>query len=347
MRQDRLGESRAAWIGPDAVPRRLFVDREVGRETRLWPGRLVPGILREAGAGGVFADLGRLGEGFVRLGTAQASAHPMGSRCSLVVEAEPQGGKLARLSLAAARRTGLQDVFEGFLESLPGGQKNVSVRLADSAEDIDNLDAAFEHVLPGPRTLPGGGVLTLSQTRAMTVFDIDSHGHTKGGARALNLAAVEEAGRLMALGEVGGLGVIDCVAPVGAADGEILRRAFLDAVRRACRRGVQCLLPSRLGILEVSLARSFAPLVEILTGRPVGQDQVQLSLSSKAIEALALLERGLRQDRGANVILSLPYMIREHLELAAPGWPARLAARYGARFVVENAPDDRIHVRNS
>jgi Ribonuclease G/E len=295
----------------------------------------------------VFAELGALGEGFVRLSAAQAATYPMGTRATLLVEAEPQGGKRARLRVVAEGHRGSPDAFDAFLESIPGGAKGVSVVSAQTIADADRINDAFEEALPGPRTLPGGGVLTLSCTRAMSVFDIDSHGRVSGGARALNLSAVAEAGRLMALGEFGGLGVIDCVAPVAAGDGEALRRAFLEAVRAACQRGVQCLLPSRLGLVEVSLARGFAPIAEVLTGRACGEAVSDLSEATLAVSALAQLERALMQARAAYVTLSMPLSVQMRLETVAPGWSARLARTYGQRFAVDPEASDRIRVRHS
>lgn len=171
--------------------------------------------------------------------------------------------------------------------------------------DPDTVMALRERLVMSRITLPGGGRLLIDRTRALTVMDIDSAGRRgKGsaGARALSLnqAAVVEAARQIALRDLGGLFVIDLVGPLNASSSQALREAFIATFQSVSPRQVICLKPSRLGLMEISIAWGACPADQRYY-RSDGQETDIYTL----LRQLERVERDMAMDPGRLYRLSL------------------------------------------
>lgn len=136
----------------------------------------------------------------------------------------------------------------------------------DRAALEEALAAALEPEVP----LPGGGRLTIEPTRALTVIDIDSAAAMAGTfaetALAVNLAAVAEIPRQLALRNVGGITVVDCID----IDNHDRRRQVAGALREAAAPDpaidyVGAM--SRLGLIEIRRRRKGPSLADMLALR--------------------------------------------------------------------------------
>lgn len=341
--ETRLWERRAA-VFSGGRPVALFHDSElIARGLRLGTWNEV--ILRErpVGLDGGFCTTEDGNDVFVRLGKAAPPA--LGSRFTIEVVAEAHGGKAAR-----GRRTkgdasgGPDDPFEAWRVLL-----GRSVPVVEAGTDIDcaRLDEAFDEALATAVTLEGGGRLGISRTPALTAMDIDTSGRaSRSGrsalARAVNLAAASEAARQAALRGLGGLIVIDCVAPVSKADGAGIKAAFLEAFRSVSPRKAEALAPSPFGLMQASLAWGECPVDEILVDRGGG-----LSARGQLLEGLRLLEREARARPAASLTLALPDEAWKSLH-SLPGGLAALADRFakalGPALQFEVSPAGRVEV---
>ena len=119
----------------------------------------------------------------------------------------------------------------------------------------DAIERALEPVLP----LDGGGSLSLEETRAGIVIDVDGGG--RKGALALNLEAAGAIAREVRLRGLGGLILIDFVDLDRAADRRRVERRLADgfAGDPAARRQLPV---SPLGVVEMTRQRLGAPLAE-------------------------------------------------------------------------------------
>ncbi len=192
---------------------------------------------------------------------------------------------------------------------------------ADEAQD-----AAVATVHP----LPGGGSIAIEATRALTAVDVDL-GSRQGGdapraARQANLAAINEAARLLRLKGLSGLIVIDLAGKGhdGAAMSTEAKRAFAPD-----GAGVSIGPISRFGLFELAVPRTTTPIADRLL-----DETGALNSETVALDLLRALEREGRADPGARLVATAAP------EVAAAARPheAALTARLGPRFAIKADP---------
>jgi hypothetical protein len=210
-------------------------------------------------------------------------------------------------------------------ERLAALAKGAQVELGPAARDAADAaqDEAMETVFP----LVGGGSIAVETTRALVSVDVDvgarSSGSGKSLTRAVNLAALAEAARILRLKGLGGLVVID-LAGRGHDGG-----ALLAAARAAFgpdNPGVAIGPVSRFGTLELIVPRRTRPTLEVLTGHNV--DTTHAMALIRALEREAIADGGGRFEALAAVPIA---------EIAAP-YVNRLSERFGARLTVRPEP---------
>ena len=240
------------------------------------------------------------------------------------IRSEPRVGKLAvaRLIGRSEGRPRLLAEAPGLAETLRALAKDAELVTGRAAREA--ADQAETEALEVLHPLPGGGVIAIEPTRALTAVDVDL-GERKGAdakrvTRAANLAAIALAARLLRLKSLGGIVVLDLVGRGHDA------AALLAAARVAFapdNPGVAIEPVGRFGTLEMSLPRRTRPLAEILTREDGG-----LSDRSLAHRLLRRLEAEASADPGAQLVaVGAPGVVAEASALAP-----RLAARIGARF---------------
>lgn len=319
---DSIGETRGV-VTLDDRPERLIVRRH-DEDTALSLGAQFAARVAsiEPALATAFLDLGEGREAILPI---KPDAKPVrGSTLTVEIRAEPRRGKLA-----IARATGdgegaprlLSAALDvrGQLEAFARGQPIVTGAAARQAADEAEADA-----LDILHPLPGGGVLAIEPTRALTAIDIDL-GERKGQdakrvTRQANHAALMEAARLLRLKGLGGIVVIDLVGR--GHDGN----ALMTTARAAFgpdNPGVSIGPVGRFGTMELSLPRRARPLAESLC-----RDDGALSDRTLAQRAIRRLESEGMAQPGNRLRLT-----------CAPGVAAAarplidlLAARLGARF---------------
>ncbi|MEL6568064.1 MAG: ribonuclease E/G, partial [Pseudomonadota bacterium] len=145
---------------------------------------------------------------------------PLGQRLTVEIVAEAQGGKAARGRPVGGETDDSEaDPFQAWCNRF---SEETDVQKAHGTDAQARIDLAFEQALSREITLPGGGQLRLARTPALTAVDIDTSGRVERAgrsalARVVNLEAAAETARQLALRGLGGLVVLDCVAPVSKA----------------------------------------------------------------------------------------------------------------------------------
>lgn len=124
----------------------------------------------------------------------------------------------------------------------------------------EEIEGAFAALTESTVPLPGGGVLHIQTTRALTALDVDSGGAGDGLAR-FNEAALPEIARQIRLRNLSGAILLD-VAGLSAKR----RQALLEPLRQALRPDALARLVglTGLGLLEMVRDRIHPPLAEIL-----------------------------------------------------------------------------------
>ena len=121
------------------------------------------------------------------------------------------------------------------------------------------LDEAIERALEPVVTLAGGGSISMEETRAGLVIDVDGGG--RKGALALNLEAAAAIAREVRLRGLGGLILIDFVDLDRAAERRRVERRLADGF--AGDPAARQQLPfSSLGVIEMTRQRLGVPLAE-------------------------------------------------------------------------------------
>lgn len=330
LREQSIGETRWVALNTDGVPVALYLERETdaGRRARIGERLEARARRLDAGTGGTFVDLGAKGEAFLRLGAKDVLTE--GAAVSVDVVAEARRGKLARVSLVRGEAGAVGAAR--WREMLVGGAE---AAIEDRAPGDAEVAAAFEDVMSARATLAGGGVMQIARTEALVAADIDTSGRTARGGRAalalgVNTAAARELARQAHLRGLGGLMVLDCVAPVDAGAGGQVRAAFLEAWKAISRRQVKALAPSAFGLMEVSADWQTAPL----------EDRMAEAAETAALAGLRQLEAAARQDRMKRLTLALPRAAHAWLMQSGLGAEGRLAEKYGARLTITGADRD-------
>lgn len=327
IREQTVAETRYAAIGEDGRAVSLFVARDWA-PARLLAGSVHEGRLRSVvrAQGGAFVEVAGHPDAFLRLKPDVGLTE--GARVRVRTIAEAHDDKLARVALAADGEPATEPV-ESWRSGLPGfGEASVLDLIAGDPE----IAGIFDEALSPSVTLPMGGRMTIERTRALTAADIDSAGWSGKGspgasAKAINTAAAVELARQLELRQLGGLVVLDCIAPLTRASGNAVREAFLAAHAGVSRRRAKALAPSSLGLMELSLEWGRMPLAAHYldaAGRPTPQ--------AIAIAGLGELEREASRDRMARLTLRLPGPAHHWIASGVIDFQSRLVARYGARL---------------
>ena len=260
------GEFRAALFDADGRASALFTQRWDGAGERARFGEIAQARIRSISdeTAGAFVELRSGEEAFLRLKS--RSGLTEGAILSVQVRSEARADKLARVSISD-RPIEPQSAFERWRATFSG------VAALEAEDDPDVIDAAFEDVLTQTSVLPGGGRLSVDQTRALFAFDVDTAGRTErgsAGARALNVnrAAVSEMARQISVRGLGGLIVLDCIGPLNNAANDQIRQAARAALAAYDINHAKVLKPSALGLMEASVPWRFTPLVEQITAYP-------------------------------------------------------------------------------
>jgi Ribonuclease G/E len=330
-----VGETRGV-ITLDGRPERLLIRRDQD-DAR--------GVLGAQVAGRVASVEPVLSSAFLDLGDGVEAMLPFRP------EDRPTRGAMLRVEVRAEARRGKVAVVRVV------GEASGAPRLLEPAPDIADLlaqfakgaaliegrgaaamaDEAEAEALQQIFDLPGGGSISIEPTRALTAIDVDL-GERKGAdskrvARAANLSAITESGRLLRLKGLGGLVVIDLVGR--GHDGP----ALLTAARTAFapdNPGVAIGPVGKFGAMELSLPRRVRPLFDRLC-RADGA----LSDQSLALRVIRGLTReGLAQP-GARLQATCPPAVAAKAEPLI----AQLAARMGARFMLNAVEGARESLR--
>jgi len=320
-----LGEARGV-VTLDGAAERLLIRRE-GDDPRLQLGARLTALVAsvEPALSTAFLDLGAGAEAILQF---KPDARPVrGQPIEIEIRSEPRRGKLA-----IARPLGAAEGRPRLIAEAPGLRETLQRLVPDAALVTGAAaraaaDAAEEAALAVLHPLPGGGVLAIEPTRALTAVDVDLAGRRGGDAkrvtRAANLAAIEIAARLLRLKSLGGIVVLDLVGRGHDA------KALLAAARVAFapdNPGVAIEPVGRFGTVELSLPRRTRPLAEILCDEGGGlSDRSLAQRLMRRIEAEAAAQPGVR----------LSARCAPQVAQAAAPLAAQLTARVGARFTFD------------
>lgn len=341
LREQTLGETRWAALDSDGMPVALFLDRAHEASRRPSLGERLRGRVRklDAGMAGAFVDFGAKGDGFLRLKADETFSE--GAAVEVEVVAEGRRNKVPRLRLAGPEKAAMSTA-DHWRASLNGGAAApVEDRPAGDAE----VHAAFEDALAAAVPLRGGGRLRVEPTEALTATDIDTAGRTAHGGRAaaalaINVEAATMLARQIHLRGLGGLVVLDCVAPIDKAAGGQIRAAFLDGFRDVSARQVKALVPSVFGLMETSVDWQLTPLRE----RFLGADG-EPTPETTALSGLRALEAAARANRMGRLRLTLPAAAFSWLAASGLNAEVELAKTYGARLAITAGASFRHEVR--
>lgn len=255
------GAFRAVACGLDGRPIRLFTQRWSGEGEPARYGAIMDARIRTFSdeLRGAFCELSSGEEAFLRLKSRDGLSQ--GAALRVKIQSEARDDKLARVATTEDPLI-VRDAFDLWRQSI-GVSGQVEMR-----EDREAVSAAFVDVSSPMVTLPNGGTLHVSRTRALTAFDVDTAGRLdKGsaGARALsiNREAVAEMARQIGLRGLGGLMVLDCVSPINADASGRLQDTGRTAFEAYGLSSVRVLKPSPLGLLEASVPWRVRPIQEI------------------------------------------------------------------------------------
>lgn len=304
-----IGEARAALVADGAIIE-ARIERPGVRAGAVLPARLVR-ALPETGRA-----LVRLAHGDEALldGTPARVAEGGPVRVVILREAIPEEG---RLRLATAR-IAPDDAPDGagatLAERIAAGAYPVRTLLPHEADALeaagwsDVLDAAATGLFPF-----AGGLLRLSLTPAMTLFDVDGGGLSR---EALAIAGAAAAARTIRLLDIAGSIGIDL--PTVGRDARAAAAAALDA---ALPQPFERTAVNGFGFLQLVRRRTRASLPELLAG-----DRVTAA-------ALALLRRAARTSgSGARTLTAAPAIVARIA--GEPGWIDATARLLGAPLVL-------------
>ena len=259
---DAIGVFRAVAFDADGRACRLFERRWSGQNQALCLGETVSARIRSFAErqGGAFLELETGQEAFLALKARDGQTE--GQALRVTCFAAHRSGKLARVKVAQANAGGEPfDAFAVWLASLPNGAHVPQI------EDAEQVRFAFEEALRDTVTLPKGGQIHIEPTRAAVAIDVDSAGHSgKGsaGARALSLnkQAAEEAARQIALRNLGGAVIVDCISPINRGGAEQIKAHFQAVFQAVSMRTVRTASPLPFGLLQAAISWGETPLVD-------------------------------------------------------------------------------------
>lgn len=318
------GETRGV-ITLNGLPERLLIQRIDDLAVQKLGARVIGRVRRiERPLASLFIDLGEGPDAVLSLnGSAAGLAEGAGIEIEIAAEARWGKGAVARLiglAEGAPRLCQAAPALPDQLEAVAPGAPITEGPAAREAADIAEAAAlAVEHALPG------GGLIAIEPTRALTAVDVDmgaGGGDPRRGARRTNLAAIEHAARLLRLKALGGLIVFDLVG--AGHDGAALAAAAKTAFAED-EPGVSIGPVSRFGLLQLALPRRARPISEILCGPGGAPTPITV-----ALRLLRALEREGRADGGARLLAQCAPAV----SAAARPYMRHLAERIGARFEI-------------
>lgn len=323
-----IGESRGV-VTLDGRPERLLIRRD-GEDPKLALGtRCVARVASlEPALATAFLDLGGGAEAILPF---KPDARPVrGQALEIEIRSEPRRGKLA-IARALGEGEGAPRLLgppRELAEELRGFAREAEIVEGRAAREL--ADEAETEALEVLHAIPGGGVLAVEPTRALTAIDIDL-GERKGAdakrvTRQANLAALGLAARLLRLKGLGGIVVVDLVGR--GHDGNALMAAARAAFAPD-NPGVAIGPVGRFGTMELSLPRRVTPIGEILC-----REDGQLSDRALAQRLIRRIEAEAAAQPGARLEARCAPGVAE----AARPLGARLAERIGARFSIKADP---------
>lgn len=313
----------------DGRAERLLIRRD-DDEPRLQLGaRVVARVASlEPALGTAFLDLGAGAEAILPF---KPDARPFrGEAIEVEIRGEARRGKLA-----LARVMGPAEGAPRLLAEAPDVANELAV-LSHGAKLVEGMaarevaDEAETEALEVLHALPGGGVIAIEPTRALTAIDVDlserKGADAKRVTRQANLAALGMAARLLRLKGLGGIVVIDLV---GRGHDGVALMAAARAAFAPDNPGVAIGPVGRFGTMELSLPRRARPLAERLC-----REDGELSDRSLAQRLIRRLQAEAAADPGARLTASCSPAVAK----AAAPLAERLAEQIGARFAIEPAP---------
>jgi len=338
--EDGVGELRAVAVSADQRPFSLFISRaDADDDIAKW-GDVYPAVLKKIvpEQGGGFAEI-TTGE-TVFLRSKELNQLAEGAHINVKIEAEARRSKFARASVVE-EVVERQDPFSTWKRSLPEPGSLKEIQMRPGAPLIED---AFEEALSPFVTLPGGGTLRLSETPALIAIDIDTAGRVDSGrsydrAHNVNLVAAKEAARQLSLRGLGGLIVLDCVAPLRKDKGQEIKAEFLKTFRQFSNRKVDAINPSRFGLFEAALAWRHRPIAHQLLKEDGSETQMTTYMA-----LIRDLERELVSDPAGSYELSLKKALAGVHKQISQQMSEALSNRYGSRFSIKVSAEDQSKV---
>ena len=311
-----IGEARAALVDSGKI-----LKAQIALEGSLALGTVAEARLVEAGPGAT---------GRVTLldgsGEALLAAIPRGVSVgrtllvTIVREAIPEPGR-AKLAKAVVAAEGVVPATgPDLLERITA--TGLPVRLC-RAHEADALEAAgwsevLDEAVTGEIAFPGG-VLRMSPTPAMTLFDVDG----SGSLDALAVAAATAVAQAIVRHGIGGSIGVDFPSVQGKAARQAVAAAIDAGLPQHLAGPFERTALNGFGFLQIVRPRPRAALPELLRTDPVG---------AAARAALRQIERS---PPGASRTHRLPPPVRARIE-ARPDWRADLARRTGGAIILED-----------
>ena len=322
-----IGETRGV-VTLDGRPERLLIRRDDDDPRLMLGARLVARVASlEPALATAFLDLGGGAEAILPF---KPDARPVrGAALEIEIRGEARRGKLAQ-----ARVLGLAEGEPRLLAPAP--DLRAELRAIADAEAIEGAEArqaadeAETEALEVLHRLPGGGLIAVEPTRALTAIDVDlsdrKGGDAKRTTRQANLEALSTAARVLRLKGLGGIVVIDLVGR--GHDGNALMAAARSAFGPD-NPGVAIGPVGRFGTMELSLPRRVCPTIERLC-----RDDGALSDRTLAQRLIRRLQAEAAADPGGRLAAGCaPGVARAVAPLAE-----QLAGQIGARFVIREDP---------
>lgn len=256
-----------------------------------------------------------------------------GSEALLAPASVPEGRTLlvevTREAIPEPGRAKLPRVAPAADDARPGEGPDLRARLTASghpvrtlrAHEVDALEAAgwsevLEEAIDGEIAF-SGGVLRMSPTSAMTLFDVDG----SGPIAPLAIAAATAAAQAIVRHGIGGSIGID----FPTLGGKAARLAVAAAIDAALPQPFERTAVNGFGFLQIVRRRSRASLPETLRADPI------------LTAALAVLRHAERIPPGSPRIVMVPAIVATRIA-ANPPWTADLVRRTGAETRFESRP---------
>ncbi|MEM9668623.1 MAG: ribonuclease E/G [Pseudomonadota bacterium] len=267
-----------------------------------------------------------------------------GQRCEVVCVASARFGKSARVRIAPEGKDLTSSAVSAWIAQLFG--ESIPEPHDDSESHLQ-IDQFIDELSANSVTLQNGGRITIEQTRALTAVDVDTVGRAdRTGSRAerahrINLDATAELARQIALRDLGGTIVLDCLSPISKARGKALQTVFLAAFKALSNRRVRALRPSDFGLIEIAVAWGMAPFHDRFLdefGRPNGH--LQLWQALRQLESEAMIRTG------DQLVLELTSDTIALFDAKRSDYMQRIQSRFGGRIEVEPSRTGKTEVRS-